>query len=99
MSKGIALGLEEGNIFTSNLVEETIELNTGDIVVFYTDGFTEAMNERREFYGEERLVEFIKQHKNLSSKDLINALLKDVNRFANHMPQHDDMTIVVIKRD
>jgi len=98
MSKGIALGLEEGSIFTSNLVEESISLEEHDLVVLYTDGFTEAMNENREFYGEERLIDFIKTHQDLSSKELINMILKDVNKFVNHMPQHDDMTIVVIKR-
>jgi len=56
------------------------------------------MNENREFYGEERLIDFIKTHQELSSKELINMILKDVNKFVNHMPQHDDMTIVVIKR-
>jgi sigma-B regulation protein RsbU (phosphoserine phosphatase) len=98
MSKGIALGLEEGSIFTSNLVEETISLEEHDLVVLYTDGFTEAMNEEREFYGEERLIEFIKTHQNQSAKELINMILKDVNKFVDNMPQHDDMTIVVIKR-
>jgi hypothetical protein len=98
MSSGIALGLEEGNLFTSTLSEETIALEEHDLVVFYTDGFTEAMNEKREFYGEEKLIDFVKTHHELSAKDLINAILKDVNKFVNHMPQHDDMTIVVIKR-
>lgn len=98
MSKGIALGLEEGSIFASTLFEESIAIEEYDLVVLYTDGFTEAMNEEREFYGEERLIEFIKAHHDLSSKELINAILKDVNKFVNHMPQHDDMTIVVIKR-
>jgi Na+-transporting methylmalonyl-CoA/oxaloacetate decarboxylase gamma subunit len=98
MSSGIALGLEEGNIFSSTLLEESIAIDEHDLVVLYTDGFTEAMNEKRDFYGEERLIEFIRAHHELSSKDLINAILKDVNKFVNHMPQHDDMTIVVIKR-
>lgn len=98
MSKGIALGLEEGNIFSANLLEETISIEKNDLVVLYTDGFTEAMNENREFYGEERLVDFIKKNQSHSSKELINLILKDVTRFADNMPQHDDMTIVIIKR-
>lgn len=98
MSKGIALGLEEGSLFTSTLFEDTVKIEEHDLVVLYTDGFTEAMNERKEFYGEDRLVEFIKTHHKLSAKDLINAILRDVNKFVDHMPQHDDMTIVIIKR-
>lgn len=98
MSRGIALGLEEGHIFTSTLIEESIILAPLDLVILYTDGFTEAMNEKEEFYGEEKLIDFIKTHRNLSSKELINAILKEVNKFTGNMPQHDDMTIVAIKR-
>ncbi len=98
MSKGIALGLEEGNIFSANLLEETISIKENDLVVLYTDGFTEAMNENREFYGEERLIDFIRKHRDYSSKELINLIVKDVDRFVDNMPQHDDMTIVIIKR-
>ncbi len=98
MSKGMALGLEEGTKFTSTLNEETIGLNKGDFVVFYTDGFTEAMNEKQEQYGEQKLIQIIKDNKDKSSRELINLILKDVKKFVDNYPQHDDMTIVVVKR-
>jgi len=97
MSKGIALGLEEGAIFSSTLLEETISIEEQDLIVLYTDGFTEAMNEKQEFYGEEKLIELIRKHHELTSKDLINLVLKEVNKFAGHMPQHDDMTLLVVR--
>ncbi|MDP3583370.1 MAG: PP2C family protein-serine/threonine phosphatase, partial [Ignavibacteria bacterium] len=98
LSKGMALGLEEGHIFTSTLIEDEFAINQGDVFVLYTDGFTEAMNEKQELFGEDRLISLIEKNRNLSSRDLINTILKDVNKFVDNYPQHDDMTIVVVKR-
>ena len=97
-SKGMALGLEEGSIFTSTLKEEEIDIATGDVFVLYTDGFTEAMNEKEELYGEEKLISLIKNNRNLSANDLLNLVLKDVNKFVDNYPQHDDMTMLILKR-
>lgn len=97
-SKGMALGLEEGSIFTSTLYEEEININNGDVFVLYTDGFTEAMNEKQELYSEEKLVELIKNNRNLSPRDMLNLVLKDVKKFVDNYPQHDDMTMLILKR-
>jgi hypothetical protein len=97
-AKGMALGLEEGSVFSSTLLEEEIVLSNGDIFVLYTDGFTEAMNERHELYGEERLIKLIENNRNISSKDLLNLILKEVKKFVDNYPQHDDMTLVILKR-
>jgi len=98
LSKGMALGLEEGQMFTSTLIEEEFEIKKGDVLVLYTDGFTEAMNEKHQEYGEENLIKLIEEHRNLSSKELRNKILKDINFFVDNYPQHDDMTIVIVKR-
>lgn len=97
-SKGMALGLEEGQIFTSTLDEEEIFLKRGDIFVLYTDGFTEAMNDRYEEYSEERLIKLIEANRNLSTRELLDLILKAVNKFVDNFPQHDDMTLVILKR-
>jgi len=97
-SKGMALGLEEGAIFTSTLDEEEIEITTGDVFILYTDGFTEAMNEKHELYGEEKLISLIKNNRDLSTRDLLELVLKDVNIFVDNYPQHDDMTILIVKK-
>ncbi len=97
-SKGMALGLEEGHIFTSTLDEEEISLNHGDVFVLYTDGFTEAMNERHEEYSEERLIKLIEANRNQSTRELLDLILKEVRKFVDNYPQHDDMTLVILKR-
>jgi sigma-B regulation protein RsbU (phosphoserine phosphatase) len=94
---GIALGLEEGTVFNQMLQEQSIDLASGDTLVFYTDGFTEAMNQIPEEFGEERFVELISSNRNLSAQGLIDILVKSVNDFSEDAPQHDDMTVVVIK--
>jgi len=98
LSKGMALGLEEGAIFISTLNEEEIGFNQGDVFVLYTDGFSEAMNERHEEYSEERLIKLIEQNRQLSAHDLISLITKEVRKFVDNYPQHDDMTILVVKR-
>lgn len=98
LSKGMALGLEEGHIFTSTLNEEEFAINQGDVFVLYTDGFTEAMNEKHEQFGEDKLISLIEKNRNVGSRELINLILKDVTKFVDNFPQHDDMTMVVVKR-
>ena len=98
VSRGMALGLEEGKIFNETLHEDTIELKNGDVVVLYTDGFTEAMNASLEQFGEKKLIEIVEKNRYKSSNDLLNLILKDVRKFTKEHPQHDDMTIVVLKR-
>ena len=94
----MALGLEEGSIFSSTLKEENIEVKPGDVFVLYTDGFTEAMNEKHQQYGEQTLIRLIENHRDLTAKQLIDLVLKDVKKFVDNYPQHDDMTMVVLKR-
>lgn len=98
LSKGMALGLEEGSIFASTLNEETIQINSGDVFVLYTDGFTEAMNEKHELFGEDKLINLIELNKSLRTKEIVNLILKEVKKFTDNYPQNDDMTIVVLKR-
>jgi serine phosphatase RsbU (regulator of sigma subunit) len=94
---GIALGLEEGTIFNEMLHEQTIDLASGDTLVFYTDGFTEAMNPLQEEYGEDRFIKLIAANRTMPAQGLIDILVKSVKVFSEDAPQHDDMTVVVIK--
>jgi hypothetical protein len=96
-TSGIALGLEEGTVFNQMLHEQTINLASGDTLVFYTDGFTEAMNSVQEEYGEERFVKLISANRSMSAQELIDIMVKSVKEFSEDAPQHDDMTVVVIK--
>jgi len=94
---GIGLGLERGDVFQNVITEQEIDLQTGDLLVFHTDGFTEAMNKHYHEYGEERLVNIIRENLDKSSKEIIDAVSLDVKTFRQTHPQHDDMTMVSVR--
>jgi sigma-B regulation protein RsbU (phosphoserine phosphatase) len=95
--KGMALGLEMGSVFESVLEEEELRLQSGQVLVFYTDGFTEARNAHGEEFAESRLVESIAHHWEKSAQGIIDSVCRDVQFFIGATPAHDDMTMVVIK--
>jgi phosphoserine phosphatase RsbU/P len=77
--------------------EAQMQFEPGDILVAYTDGITEAMNKREEEFGEERLIETIRRSDSRSAADIIAAALDNVDAFTSGAPQHDDMTLVVVR--
>ncbi len=94
MPSGIALGV----LPDANIDQATEELEPGDIVLFYTDGVTEAMNVDGELYGEDRLLKFAEQHIGTDTKSLCEAVVKAVHEFSGDEPQSDDITCVALKR-
>lgn len=74
-----------------------ISCRPGDILVIYSDGVTEALNDREEEFGEERLQALVQRNGHLSAQDLLQLLLAEVFRFAGSTPQHDDLTLVIAK--
>jgi hypothetical protein len=95
--RGMALGLENGKVFDAVLEEQELQLGAGQVLVFYTDGFTEAMNTHGEEFGEDRLLASIARYRDHSSAMLIQAICGDVTAFSGDAPQHDDMTMVVVR--
>lgn len=94
---GAAIGLAPDAIFATALAEETLALDPGDTVVFYTDGFSEAMNPRHDLYGDDRLCRTIAGLDTKHPATLLAALIDDVRAFAGDAEQHDDMTAVVLQ--
>ena len=74
------------------------DLAPGDILVLATDGIFEYENPREDQYGEERLLEIVRAHQELPAADLIGRIVADVEKFAEGVPQGDDMTIVLVRR-
>ncbi|MCH7722917.1 MAG: SpoIIE family protein phosphatase [Bacteroidetes bacterium] len=92
---GLILGCLPG----SEYEEEKVSINRNDIIVIFSDGISEAMNENEEEYGEERLKEFISNHLDESPDKIIENILSDVRMFVGKAPQWDDMTLLIIKRE
>jgi sigma-B regulation protein RsbU (phosphoserine phosphatase) len=91
---GVVLGAMKG----LKMNEKTIDLQAGDLLVLYTDGITEAINQQEDQFGEERLIELLKENQELSSGDLKNLIIDQVYDFASGTPQADDITIMVLRR-
>ncbi|TNE74376.1 hypothetical protein EP331_01780 [bacterium] len=77
---------------------ETVELQRGDIIVFFTDGVTEAMDELDEEYEEARLKALIKKRASLSAEELKTEIVLDVKSYCDNQ-LGDDLTLIVLKRD
>lgn len=80
------------------LGETTIALGTGDTVVLYTDGVTEAWHTRNEFYGNKRLTSAIATAPGKAG-ELLAHLEADLNAFVEGTPQQDDVTWLVLTKD
>ncbi len=97
--KGIPLGLTlpDDISFRDSLQVDKLKLKKDDVLVIYTDGVTEAMNARNEQYGNDRLIQFIREHSTLTPNEFAAALDQDIIAFTGNAPQNDDITLVVIK--
>jgi CHASE2 domain-containing sensor protein len=77
--------------------ETQVPLRPGDVLVLYTDGVVEAMNNRGKLYGFERFMASIDAGRGLSAKALLEKLTDDVARYVGAAEPHDDLTIVVVQ--
>jgi serine phosphatase RsbU (regulator of sigma subunit)/anti-sigma regulatory factor (Ser/Thr protein kinase) len=77
--------------------ETEISLEPGDVLYLYTDGVTEAMNGKREFFGEQRLIAALNANKDCPPKELLYAVKREVDNFEDGAEQADDITILALK--
>jgi sigma-B regulation protein RsbU (phosphoserine phosphatase) len=97
---GMVVGLQIDGAaakFDELLEEQQIRLDVGDVIVFYTDGITEAMNSKSDLFGESRLSRIVEEHGHLESGELRERILREIEAFVGSADQHDDMTMVLIK--
>jgi sigma-B regulation protein RsbU (phosphoserine phosphatase) len=96
---GLVLGLkiDDGAMFDAMIQEVTIPLATEDLVVFFTDGISETMNESFDCYGESRLAKVLEQYAHLPFEQLRAFIFADLRSFAGAADQHDDMTMILLK--
>jgi sigma-B regulation protein RsbU (phosphoserine phosphatase) len=95
----VGLKLDNGEMFGRLLQEETIALQPGDLYLFFTDGISEAMNVHDDCFGESRLGELVQAHAHLPSAELRERVLREIAAFVGDAPQHDDMTMILLKVD
>lgn len=77
--------------------EETIQFSSGDVLVVFSDGITEAFNGKGEQFEEERLIETMRASLRKSALEILNAVTGAVHQFAGDTPASDDLTLMIIK--
>jgi serine phosphatase RsbU (regulator of sigma subunit) len=93
----MGMGLNQGGAFDRSLKVETLQLERGDKLFFYSDGITEAMNEKRDEYGEDRLMAMAEGTNGLSAEQSRDAVMADVAEFLGTVHPQDDQTLVVLQ--
>jgi len=91
---GVVLGVQEGIPYE----QDTILIEPGAALFFYTDGLTEAFDINRNQFSDERLLEYLVDNRSLSAHALTDNVFAFVNLFAGDAPQSDDITSLAIKR-
>ena len=90
---GTVLGLFDHAAFE----EEALTLNPGDVIVAFSDGVSEALNEAGEEYSDERLLAAAARHRGRAPRELLDGLLADLRAFCGRATANDDITMVVVQ--
>jgi sigma-B regulation protein RsbU (phosphoserine phosphatase) len=88
---GPAIGLSHTSEFSS----KRIQLDSGDLILIYTDGIVEARDEHSEEFGQKRIENFIKENNFKSAKDFLNDFKETFKKFTKHI--QDDITLLILK--
>lgn len=92
--RGMPLGIDPQATYE----QHTVNLEAGDLILFYTDGVTEAINAQGVRYETDRLERFLINHHNHTAGEILDALEEELASFAGLEAQYDDVTMMVVKR-
>lgn len=97
---GVMLGIFPDDMITNMppFEQETTQLASGDIILFYTDGVTETTNINDELYGEARLQDTAVRLRNESAETICGAIYDEVLEFQGEAEQFDDLTLMILKK-
>lgn len=101
-STGLPLGMMDGDmleILGKGYEEKQLQLNKGDLLALYSDGVTEAYDIFENEWGDERLLDCLRPILGESSQTIVGKAFEAIDDFAQTAPQHDDITLMIIKRE
>lgn len=93
---GFPIGLEE--TIEDFVFQARVSLNTGDVVILYTDGITEAENSSGKHYGLEQLCSVVQQHRHESAENIRQAVIANLRSHIGVEKVYDDITLVILKQ-
>jgi sigma-B regulation protein RsbU (phosphoserine phosphatase) len=97
-SEGMPVGLVPDELFASAIDDKVEPFGSGDTLVLYTDGVTEAPNEEEKEFSSARLADVVRALHTRTAREINDGVLESVRRFAGDAVQRDDLTLVTVKR-
>jgi sigma-B regulation protein RsbU (phosphoserine phosphatase) len=94
----MALGIDNGDAFNRVTTDFSLELERDDCLVLYTDGVTEALDSKGEEFGMQNLIRSVLASASEGAAGIIDRLTDDLRQFVGTHPQHDDITLIVIRK-
>ncbi len=95
---GMALGIDSGGVFNRVTGDFSLSLEPDDCLVLYTDGVTEALNSQGDEFGLPNAIQSIKASASEGAAGIVTRLTDDLRAFVGTYPQHDDITLIVIRK-
>lgn len=94
---GLMIGMAPPAIFDAQLVPEVVHVESGDILLMYTDGLEEGKNTAGEEFGVDRISKVLETERGKPGSYLLGALFYEFDRFTAGVPQEDDLTAICVK--
>jgi len=91
---GIPLGVMESAVWGQKIAR----LTSGDLLLLYTDGVTEAQDRYGDFFGEGRLMDALRAQRDRPVSQVLDGVIEALNRFTGDAPRQDDRALVVLAR-
>ncbi|HSW87430.1 MAG TPA: SpoIIE family protein phosphatase [Rhabdochlamydiaceae bacterium] len=90
-------GTALGAIPNPEITSASVRLESGDVLVLYTDGIPEAHDLQMNQFGKSRLIDIVHAGSGQSAQELVDRIFKEIGAFSEGAPQHDDLTLLVIR--
>ena len=97
-TSGLAAGIDEGSVFKRSVKDYRLRMESGDILLLYTDGVVECLDREGDEFGLERLRNLLIANHGVPAQSLIDIIVADLSTIADGAPQSDDITLIAIEK-
>jgi sigma-B regulation protein RsbU (phosphoserine phosphatase) len=95
---GMVLGIDSGSVFDRITGDFNVPLERDDCIVLYTDGVNEALDSEGMEFGMDRMIQSVRASAVHGASAIVTRVIEDVRNFAGSQPQHDDITLIAIRK-
>jgi sigma-B regulation protein RsbU (phosphoserine phosphatase) len=95
---GLAVGIDDGEVFERLVVDHTVRVSAGDVLLLYTDGISEAADSEENEFGIDRLKDVLAESASGGAQAVADAVSRAIDRFVGSAPQSDDITLIAIEK-